>query len=150
MTQVVCPHCGGANRLPADRDPAAGRCGRCHEALFTGAPVEVDDAGLGRHLKGNQDVAVLLDVWAPWCGPCVSMAPNFAAAAKTLEPAVRLLKLNADTEPAASARLNVSGIPALFLFLNGREIARTAGARSAAQLVDWTRQALAGHQIRPS
>jgi thioredoxin 2 len=150
MTQVVCPHCGGANRLPADRDPAAGRCGKCHEALFTGAPVEVDDAGLGRHLKGNQDVAVLLDVWAPWCGPCVSMAPNFAAAARTLEPQVRLLKLNADTEQAASARLGVSGIPALFLFLNGREIARTAGARSAAQLVDWTRQALAGHQIQPS
>lgn len=146
MTQVVCPHCGGANRLPEGRDPAAGRCGRCHQPLFTGAPLDVDDAGLGRHLKGDRGVAVLLDVWAPWCGPCVSMAPHFAAAARTLEPQVRLLKLNADAEQAASARLGVSGIPALFLFLDGREIARTAGARTASQLVDWTRQALAAHQ----
>jgi thioredoxin 2 len=111
--------------------------------VLTGAPVEVSGVELDAHRSGTKGAAQLLDVWAPWCGPCKSMAPQFAAAARQLEPAVRLLKLNSDAEPEAAGALGVSGIPALFLIRDGRVIAQTAGAMPASQIVSWTRQALA-------
>jgi thioredoxin 2 len=142
MSQFVCPNCGAANRVPEGRDPRQAKCGKCHAAVLTGAPVEVSGAQLDAHRNGTKGAAILLDVWAPWCGPCKSMAPQFSAAAKTLEPDVRLLKLNSDAEPAAAGALGVSGIPALFLIRDGRVIAQTAGAMPASQIVAWTRQAL--------
>lgn len=142
MAQVVCPHCLAANRIPPERNAGQARCGRCRAALFVGEPTEVDAAGLQVHRRANQGVAVLLDVWAPWCGPCKAMAPHFTAAARRLEPQARFLKLNADADPQASAELGVSGIPALILFQDGREIARQAGAQTADQIIAWTRQAL--------
>lgn len=141
--QIVCPSCGAANRLPEDRDPAAAKCGRCKNAVFTGAPVEVDAAGLDRHRRLTKGAAVLLDVWAPWCGPCRAMAPNYAAAATKLEPRVRLLKLNSEAHPAPASALGVSGIPALILFRDGAVVARQAGLMSAPQIIDWTSRALA-------
>ena len=143
MAQFMCPHCGAGNRIPEGRDPRQAKCGKCHEPVLTGAPVEVSSAQLDAHRNLTKGAALLLDVWAPWCGPCRSMAPQFAEAAKSLEPDVRLLKLNSDAEPAASSALGVSGIPALFLFRDGKVVARTAGAMSASQIVSWTRQALA-------
>jgi thioredoxin 2 len=143
MRQIVCPHCGAANRAPDDKSPAAAKCGRCGAKLFAGAPVEVTAAQLQAHQKSNRGVAVLLDVWAPWCGPCRMMAPHFASAAQRLEPEVRLLKLNSEAEPHAAAELHVSGIPALLLFRDGRLIARQAGAMNANQIVAWATQALA-------
>jgi thioredoxin 2 len=143
MTQFVCPSCGAANRFPADRDARKAKCGKCHQAILTEAPVEVTGAELTAHRNGTIGAALLLDVWAPWCGPCKSMAPQFAAAAKMLEPDVRLLKLNSDDEPAAASALGVQGIPALFLIRDGKVVAQTAGAMPASQIVDWTRQALA-------
>lgn len=140
--QIVCPSCGAANRLPEDRDPGAGKCGRCKSALFTATPVEVDAAGLERHRRLTRGAAVLLDVWAPWCGPCRAMAPNYAAAAARLEPGVRLLKLNSEAHPAAASALGVSGIPALILFRDNAVVARSAGLMSASQIVDWTTRAL--------
>jgi thioredoxin 2 len=148
MRQFVCPACGAANRAPDGKDPRAAKCGRCKEALFSAHPIEVDAAAFRAHRAGTKGAAVLLDVWAPWCGPCRAMAPNFAAAAATLEPDVRLLKLNSDAEPQAAGELGVSGIPALLLFRDGHAIARTAGAMNAPQIVAWTRQALA--EARPS
>jgi thioredoxin 2 len=142
MRQLVCPNCGAVNRTPDGRDPTAAKCGRCHQPLMRAEPVEVDGAALDAHLKSTKGVALLLDVWAPWCGPCKAMAPQFARAAERLSPDVRLLKLNSDDNQAAAARLGVQGIPALFLFKDGVEVARTAGARSAEQLVVWVRQAL--------
>lgn len=142
MGRTVCPHCGAVNRLPDDRPAIEARCGQCHEALFSGAPLEVDGAGLDRQVAGTQGHALLLDVWAPWCGPCRMMAPHFAAAARELEPDVRLLKLNFDAAPEAAAALGISGIPALFLFREGKVIARTAGLMNTSQLVAWTRQGL--------
>ncbi|HEY3800239.1 MAG TPA: thioredoxin domain-containing protein [Caulobacteraceae bacterium] len=143
MSQFVCPHCRALNRIPEGRDARQAKCGKCHEAVLTGAPVEVSGVELGAHRSGTKGAALLLDVWAPWCGPCKSMAPQFAAAAKTLEPDVRLLKLNSDAEPAAAGALGVSGIPALFLIRDGQVIAQTAGAMPASQIVAWTRAALA-------
>ena len=142
MPQFVCPNCGAGNRIPDDRDPRQAKCGKCHEPVLTGAPVEISGAQLEAHKKGTKGAAILLDVWAPWCGPCRSMAPQFAAAAKALEPEVRLLKLNSDADPAAASALGVQGIPALFLIRDGQVVAKTAGAMPSSQIVSWTRQAL--------
>ncbi|MCT8972594.1 thioredoxin TrxC [Microbaculum marinisediminis] len=138
---VVCPGCGATNRLPEDKPAKAARCGSCKAPLFAAKPLNVDGAAFQRHIASN-DIAVLVDVWAPWCGPCRSMAPNFEAAAAELEPDVRLLKLNADEEGEIARQLGVSGIPALILFHGGRPVARTAGAMPARSIVDWTRQNL--------
>jgi thioredoxin 2 len=143
MRQFVCPSCGAANRTPDGKDPRAAKCGRCKQRLFTAHPAEVDAAGLRAHRDMTRGAAVLLDVWAPWCGPCRAMAPNFSAAASQLEPDVRLLKLNSESEPQAASELGVSGIPALILFKDGQVIARTAGLMGRDQIVDWTRRALA-------
>ncbi len=143
MKQFVCPHCGAVNRAPEGRDARQAKCGKCHQTLLTGAPVEVSTAQLDKHRASTKGAALLVDVWAPWCGPCKAMAPQFAAAARDLEPDVRLLKLNSDEEPAAASALGVSGIPALFLIRDGKVVAKTAGAMPASQIVAWTRQALA-------
>ncbi len=142
MTQFVCPSCGAANRVPEGRDARQAKCGKCHQTVLTAAPVEVSGAELQAHRNGTKGAALLLDVWAPWCGPCRSMAPQFAAAAKELEPDVRLLKLNSHAEPAAASALGASGIPALFLIRDGKVVAQTAGAMPASQIVSWARQAL--------
>jgi thioredoxin 2 len=138
---IVCPHCAATNRVPVDKPAQQARCGGCHRALFDGHPAAVDGVRFARHRAAN-DIAVLVDVWAPWCGPCKMMAPMFERAAASLEPEVRLLKLNADEEQQTSAELGVSGIPALLLFRDGKLIARTAGAMDANRIVSWTRQQL--------
>jgi thioredoxin 2 len=140
---IVCPHCDTINRVPQEKLGSRGRCGQCHQALFDGHPVALDTARFERHLA-KSDVPLLIDFWAPWCGPCRAMAPEFERAAAVLEPALRLVKVNVDEEPALAQRFRVSGIPALVLALHDRELARSAGARSAAQLVDWVRAQLAG------
>ena len=140
--QIVCGHCGKTNRLPAGRAAAGARCGSCHQPIFNGRPVEVDEAGFNRHLA-QSSVPLLVDVWAPWCGPCRSMAPMFERAAEELEPEVRLLKLNADNAPSVSSRLGISGIPTLLLMQDGREISRTSGAMDTKRIVAWTKAGLA-------
>lgn len=140
--QIVCGQCGRINRLPVERAPQGARCGVCHQAIFTGNPLEVDEQGFERHVA-NSDIPVLVDVWAPWCGPCRAMAPMFERAAQLLEPKVRLLKLNSDAAPALSSRLGISGIPTLLLMHGGREIARHAGAMDARNIVAWTESGLA-------
>jgi len=139
--QIVCGHCGRVNRLPVERAPDTARCGACHQAIFTGQPLEVDEEGFERHVAHSQ-IPVLVDVWAPWCGPCRAMAPMFARAAQQLEPKVRLLKLNSDTAPAVSSRLGITGIPTLLLMRDGREVARHAGAMDARSIVAWAEAGL--------
>lgn len=142
MRQFVCPNCGAVNRAPEGKDAGAAKCGRCGDKIFSGAPLEVTGGQLAAHRRSTQGAAVLLDVWAPWCGPCKAMAPNYAAAAARLEPEVRLLKLNSDAEPQAAAELQIRSIPTLILFKDGKIVAQQAGAMSADQIVAWTTQAL--------
>ena len=139
---IVCPHCAAINRLPPGKDAATGKCGACHAALFDSHPAAVDAAGFDKHRRNN-DIAVLVDVWAPWCGPCRMMTPMFEAAAAELEPQVRLIKLNADEAPNVAAEYQVGGIPALLLFRGGRVVARSAGAMDTRRIVAWTRSQLA-------
>ncbi len=134
--QIVCPHCGAVNRMKAGRPAAEARCGACKEALFEGHPVEADPAMFEKQIA-RSEVPVLIDVWAPWCGPCKMMAPHFAEAAKVLEPSMRLMKLNSEDHPDVAGRLGIRGIPTMLLYRGGREIARVSGAMSARQIVDW-------------
>lgn len=139
---VVCPNCAAINRVPSEERLAEARCGACHQPLFQGHPVPVDAAKFEKHRLSN-DIAVLVDVWAPWCGPCRMMAPSFEEAAQVLEPKVRLLKLNSDEEQAIAQALGVRGIPSLFLFRGGKVLAHTAGAMDARRIVAWVNNNLA-------
>ncbi|MFB9263277.1 thioredoxin TrxC [Bradyrhizobium erythrophlei] len=141
--QVVCGNCGQINRLPAGRLASGARCGSCHQQLFSGRPIEVDEQGFDRHVA-HSDIPLLVDVWAPWCGPCRAMAPMFERAAKELEPDVRLLKFNSDAAPSTSSRLRITGIPTLLLMRGGREISRRSGATDTWNIVAWARAGLAG------
>ncbi|BAM90284.1 thioredoxin [Bradyrhizobium oligotrophicum S58] len=135
--QLVCGHCGQINRLPTGRAPTQGKCGKCRAPLFSGHPVEVDQAAFERHVA-HSDLPLLVDVWAPWCGPCRAMAPMFARAAEELEPRVQLLKLNSDEAPEVSSRFGISGIPTMLLLQQGRELARISGAMDSQRIVAWT------------
>ena len=138
---VVCPHCHTTNRVaPADLS-ATPDCGKCHRPVFDGHPVALDEAAFEKHIARSQ-LPVLVDFWAPWCGPCRMMAPQFEAAAKQLEPHVRLAKVNTEEAQALGARLNIRSIPTLALYVNGREVARQPGAMGAADIVRWTRSHL--------
>jgi thioredoxin 2 len=139
---IPCPHCGAGNRVPAARLGESPKCGRCHQALFTGAPLVLDAATFARHAGGG--VPLLVDFWAAWCGPCRQMAPHFAAAASVLEPHVRLGKVDTEAEPELSARFAIRSIPTLVLLRGGREVARQPGAIGSEAIVQWTRAALGG------
>ncbi|MEY2919577.1 MAG: hypothetical protein RL261_882 [Pseudomonadota bacterium] len=135
-TQVVCHRCDGVVRVPADRLQDQPNCPRCHEPLFTGHPVELNSAGFDRHVS-QSGVPVVVDFWAPWCGPCRSMAPVFERLAAETEPAARFAKLNTDEAQDIAARYGIRSIPTLMVFKDGREVARQAGAMDAASMRRW-------------
>ena len=138
---VVCSKCGGVNRLPPGRDAGEAKCGKCGTRLFSGHPQDVDAEIFDRQIT-RSSIPVVVDVWAPWCGPCKMMAPAYETAANDLEPLVRLIKLNSDNEQAVAARLGIRSIPTMILFHGGREIARASGAMTASQIVRWVRDRL--------
>ena len=136
---LVCPHCGKTNRIPSTRLAEAPKCGECHQGLFTGKPIELTTDSFRRHIS-HSDIPVLVDFWAPWCGPCQMMAPQYAAAATELEPAVRLVKVNTDAETTLANEFSIRSIPTLALFKGGREVARQAGALGKSDIIRWVRQ----------
>jgi thioredoxin 2 len=138
---AVCCRCGAVNRLPPARPAIEAKCGACGARLFNQRPEGVDIAMLERQVARGS-LPVLVDVWAPWCGPCRAMAPAYEQAARELEPRLRLLKLNSDEERDATARLGIRGIPTMLLFHGGREVDRLSGAVSAGRLVAWVRDRL--------
>jgi thioredoxin 2 len=137
LLHIVCPSCHTTNRVRQDK-LAAAKCGKCRNPLFTGHPVELTTEAFAQHSQHN-DIPMVVDFWAPWCGPCHMMAPAYDAAAKQLEPSVRFAKVNTDQEQALAARFSIQSIPTLILFKAGREVGRQSGALSAAQLTNWIR-----------
>lgn len=139
--KLTCAACGQMNRVPLARLDAAPKCGVCGAALADGRVHELDARAHDKAVRGD-DLPILVDYWAPWCGPCRMMAPEFAKAAKALAPRVRLAKLNTQDYPDIAGRARIQGIPALVLYRRGRELARLAGARPAAEIVAFVQQNL--------
>jgi thioredoxin 2 len=137
---VVCPNCTAANRLDAGRAHDEPVCGKCGTALLEGKPVAIDDARFERFVSRN-DLPVVIDFWATWCGPCLAMAPQFEQAARHLKGDAILVKVDSDANPATSSRFGIRSIPTLVLLRNGKEVRRQAGAVQAAQIVSWVQAA---------
>ncbi len=138
---IVCPHCSAVNRIASTRLGENPKCGKCHQALFSAHPVELTSSNFQQHVSRN-DIPVLVDFWAPWCGPCKMMAPAYEQAAVKLEPNVRLAKVNTENEQVIGDKYGIRSIPTLILFQKGREIARQAGAMSAAEIIVWVQNQL--------
>ena len=138
VKHIVCPSCNAINRIPSTKLGANPSCGKCHEALFTGHPVELNSNNFQQHINRN-DIPVVVDFWVPWCGPCKSMAPAFEQASAALSPEVRLAKLNTEDENTIAGHLNIRSIPTMVLFKNGREVTRQAGAMSASDIESWVK-----------
>ncbi len=138
---IVCPDCTAVNRIPSARLNQHPKCGKCHQPLFTGHPVELNGEIFQKHMIRN-DILVLVDFWAPWCGPCKAMAPAFEQASVQMTPRVRFSKVDTEAEQALAEKFGIRSIPTLVLFQNGREVARQAGAMGEADIVRWVQSHL--------
>lgn len=132
---TVCPACQATNRLPGDRSPEGAKCGRCGETLFAGEVVNATSATLDKLLQ--DDLPVVVDFWAPWCGPCVNFAPVFKDVAAERSAAVRFIKVNTEAEPELSARFRIRSIPTIMVFKQGKMVDMLNGAMPKAPFTEW-------------
>jgi thioredoxin 2 len=139
VRHVVCPHCDSVNRLPQAKNARTAKCGKCHKPLFTGQPLPASTASFLKHVERN-DIPVVADFWADWCGPCHAMAPAYARVAADMEPQMRFLKVDTEAEPTLAAKYQIRSIPTLIVFRNGQILAQRAGAVDAGTLKSWLGQ----------
>lgn len=137
--EIACSRCGAINRVPETRLAEKPACGRCHQPLFDGHPVDLTDANFDA-LVGRTRIPVVIDCWAAWCGPCRMFAPVFEQAARQFEPRLRFAKLDTEANPATAGRFNIRSIPTLIAYRDGHEIARVSGALPLPQFTAWLRQ----------
>ncbi len=138
---IMCHKCGALNRAPSGRALSAGKCGKCSASLATPHPVDIDDAKLSR-LQARDEGTFIIDVWAPWCGPCRMMAPAYDAAATSFVDRVRLFRLNSDENQASAASLGIRGVPTLIAYRGGRQVAHQSGAQTGPALNRWISSAI--------
>ena len=136
---IVCTHCHAVNRIPSARIEENPSCGKCHQSLFNNGATDLNAAGFQKQIN-RSDIPVVVDFWAPWCGPCKMMGPAFQEATKKLEPRFRLIKVNTENEQAIAAQYNIRSIPTLAIFKNGKEIRRQPGAMGTADIIRWVEQ----------
>jgi thioredoxin 2 len=139
--KIVCPHCDAVNRVPLGKAANLAKCGRCHKPLFSGKPFPISAKSFDAHIRHN-DIPVVVDFWADWCGPCKMLAPVFERVAADLEPDVRFLKVDTEAEPGLASRYNIRSIPMLMLFRKGGAVSQRAGASDARSLRAWIEQSV--------
>ena len=137
----MCPHCAGLNRVADNKTAKDATCGKCKKALFSGRPLEMNGQQFLRAMQ-KTDQPLVVDFWAPWCGPCQGFAPTFARAAAEFEPQARFVKINTETEQQVGSQFAIRSIPTLAIFQNGKEVTRLAGAMDFGGFSQWLQQYL--------
>lgn len=132
---IVCSHCHAINRIPDDKSHTQAKCGKCQQPAYSSSPIELSDTSFYRYIKKN-DLPVIVDFWASWCGPCKAMAPVFESMAKKSQDLL-FVKVNTEQAQQVSANASIRSIPTLIFFHHGKEIDRISGGLSESQLKNW-------------